>query len=62
MLVRQAMLKYVASALLPELLTDVATGVDQYVSYVPATIVTPANCTSLKCARMEATFSLAILI
>src|SRR5947209_9849922 len=27
-----------------------------------ATIVTPANCTSLKCARMVATFSLAILI
>src|SRR5947207_3156582 len=27
-----------------------------------ATIVTAANCTSLKCARMEATFSLAILI
>jgi hypothetical protein len=39
MLVRQAMLKYVAPALLPELLTDVATGVDEYVSYVPATIL-----------------------
>jgi len=38
-LVRQTLLKYVASALLPELLADVATGVDEYVSHVTATIL-----------------------
>jgi len=37
--VRQTLLKCVASALLPELLGDVAIGVDVYVSYITATIL-----------------------
>jgi hypothetical protein len=40
---RQTLLKYVASALLPELLGDVVAGVDVYVSHVTARILVASD-------------------
>ena len=37
--VRQTLLKYAASALIPELPGDFAARVDEYISYVPARIL-----------------------
>jgi hypothetical protein len=37
--VRQTLLKYIASAWLLELIADIATGIDKYVSYVTARIL-----------------------